>query len=109
VLALLLLDRAATRSPEVQQLRDHDGNGLKLNQWRPAPRPFHWTDNIDAAGMPHLAILHNPMAHARVDRIDVTPALDRPIFVDYLQSAPAPDELLTEVRISKAGRLGVPL
>ncbi|MCT9078004.1 xanthine dehydrogenase family protein molybdopterin-binding subunit [Streptomyces fulvoviolaceus] len=38
----------------------------------------NWTDNIDAAGMLHLAVLRSPMAHARIDRIDVSPALERP-------------------------------
>ncbi|MEV0176326.1 xanthine dehydrogenase family protein molybdopterin-binding subunit [Streptomyces sp. NPDC050803] len=37
-----------------------------------------WTDNIDAPGLLHLAILRSPMAHARIDRIDVAPALQRP-------------------------------
>ncbi len=33
----------------------------------------HWTDNIQAAGMLHLAILRSPMAHARLERVDVSP------------------------------------
>ncbi|MEU9170466.1 xanthine dehydrogenase family protein molybdopterin-binding subunit [Streptomyces sp. NPDC048420] len=37
-----------------------------------------WTDNIDATGLLHLAILRSPMAHARVDRVNVSPALERP-------------------------------
>ncbi|NBM20524.1 xanthine dehydrogenase family protein molybdopterin-binding subunit [Streptomyces sp. GC420] len=37
-----------------------------------------WTDNITAPGLLHLAMLRSPMAHARIDRIDVSPALDRP-------------------------------
>ncbi|MGW3495380.1 xanthine dehydrogenase family protein molybdopterin-binding subunit [Streptomyces sp. NPDC001020] len=37
-----------------------------------------WTDNIQVAGLLHLAILRSPMAHARVDRVDVSPALERP-------------------------------
>ncbi|MFG2515750.1 xanthine dehydrogenase family protein molybdopterin-binding subunit [Streptomyces sp. NPDC048584] len=37
-----------------------------------------WTDNIQAAGMLHLAILRSPMAHARVERVDVSRALERP-------------------------------
>lgn len=37
-----------------------------------------WTDNIDTTGLLHLAILRSPMAHARVDRVDVSPALERP-------------------------------
>ncbi|MER7868214.1 molybdopterin cofactor-binding domain-containing protein [Streptomyces cellulosae] len=38
----------------------------------------HWTDNIQAAGMLHLAILRSPMAHARLERVDVSPALELP-------------------------------
>ncbi|OIJ98374.1 xanthine dehydrogenase family protein molybdopterin-binding subunit [Streptomyces colonosanans] len=37
-----------------------------------------WTDNIQVTGLLHLAILRSPMAHARVDRVDVSPALERP-------------------------------
>jgi carbon-monoxide dehydrogenase large subunit len=38
----------------------------------------NWTDNIQAAGMLHLAMLRSPMAHARIDRVDVSAALERP-------------------------------
>ncbi|GAA3832493.1 xanthine dehydrogenase family protein molybdopterin-binding subunit [Streptomyces chiangmaiensis] len=38
----------------------------------------NWTDNIQVAGLLHLAILRSPMAHARIDRVDVSPALARP-------------------------------
>lgn len=38
----------------------------------------NWTDNIQAAGMLHLAILRSPMAHARVERVDVSHALELP-------------------------------
>ncbi|WP_153811975.1 xanthine dehydrogenase family protein molybdopterin-binding subunit [Streptomyces sp. SUK 48] len=37
-----------------------------------------WTDNIQVAGLLHLAILRSPMAHARVTRVNVAPALERP-------------------------------
>ena len=37
-----------------------------------------WTDNITVPGLLHLAFLRSPMAHARVERIDVSPALRRP-------------------------------
>ncbi|MEV5397752.1 xanthine dehydrogenase family protein molybdopterin-binding subunit [Streptomyces cellulosae] len=37
-----------------------------------------WTDNIQAAGTLHLAILRSPMAHARLERVDVSPALELP-------------------------------
>ncbi|WP_316741703.1 xanthine dehydrogenase family protein molybdopterin-binding subunit [Streptomyces sp. MK7] len=38
----------------------------------------NWTDNISVTGLLHLAILRSPMAHARIERIDVAPALQRP-------------------------------
>ncbi|WP_420782908.1 xanthine dehydrogenase family protein molybdopterin-binding subunit [Streptomyces sp. LPB2020-019-1HS] len=37
-----------------------------------------WTDNITVPGLLHLAFLRSPMAHARIERIDVSPALRRP-------------------------------
>ncbi|MET7704027.1 molybdopterin cofactor-binding domain-containing protein [Streptomyces sp. NPDC005485] len=37
-----------------------------------------WTDNITVNGLLHLAILRSPMAHARIDRVDVSPARERP-------------------------------
>jgi aerobic carbon-monoxide dehydrogenase large subunit len=38
----------------------------------------NWTDNIVLPGMLHMAVLRSPMAHARIARIDVSPALARP-------------------------------
>ncbi|MEV5880242.1 molybdopterin cofactor-binding domain-containing protein [Streptomyces sp. NPDC052101] len=38
----------------------------------------NWTDNIQVAGLMHLAILRSPLAHARITRVDVSPALERP-------------------------------
>ncbi|MFF4759476.1 xanthine dehydrogenase family protein molybdopterin-binding subunit [Streptomyces sp. NPDC001292] len=38
----------------------------------------NWTDNITVTGLLHLAVLRSPMAHARIERIDVSPALERP-------------------------------
>lgn len=40
-----------------------------------------WTDNIQLPGMLHVAVLRSPIAHARIARIDVRPALDRPNVV----------------------------
>lgn len=45
-----------------------------------------WTDNITVPGLLHLAILRSPVAHARIDRVDVSPALKRPGW-----SPPSPD------------------
>ncbi|MGW0080168.1 xanthine dehydrogenase family protein molybdopterin-binding subunit [Streptomyces sp. NPDC003393] len=38
----------------------------------------NWTDNITVTGLLHMAILRSPMAHARIERVDVSPALQRP-------------------------------
>jgi carbon-monoxide dehydrogenase large subunit len=38
----------------------------------------NWTDNISVTGLLHLAFLRSPMAHARIERLDVSPALERP-------------------------------
>jgi aerobic carbon-monoxide dehydrogenase large subunit len=38
----------------------------------------NWTDNIQFPGMVHMAVLRSPMAHARITRIDVSAALERP-------------------------------
>lgn len=37
-----------------------------------------WTDNIVVNGLLHFALLRSPMAHARIERVDVSPALERP-------------------------------
>src|SRR5256885_16860939 len=37
-----------------------------------------WTDNLTLPGMAHLAIVRSPIAHARIGRVDVSAALERP-------------------------------
>jgi carbon-monoxide dehydrogenase large subunit len=37
-----------------------------------------WTDNIQLPGMAHLAVLRSPIAHARITRLDVGSARQRP-------------------------------
>jgi aerobic carbon-monoxide dehydrogenase large subunit len=37
-----------------------------------------WTENVILPGMLHLAILRSPMAHARITRLDLEPALREP-------------------------------
>ncbi|MGW7402699.1 xanthine dehydrogenase family protein molybdopterin-binding subunit [Streptomyces sp. NPDC054833] len=46
-----------------------------------------WTDNIQVTGLLHLAILRSPMAHARIERVDVSPALERPGVVAAFSGA----------------------
>ncbi|GGV14822.1 carbon-monoxide dehydrogenase large subunit [Streptomyces filipinensis] len=47
----------------------------------------NWTDNIQVAGLLHLAVLRSPMAHARITRVDVSPALERPGVVAAFSGA----------------------
>jgi carbon-monoxide dehydrogenase large subunit len=37
-----------------------------------------WTENVTLPGMLHVAVLRSPMAHARLSRVDASPALERP-------------------------------
>ncbi|MFI2206232.1 xanthine dehydrogenase family protein molybdopterin-binding subunit [Streptomyces sp. NPDC020192] len=46
-----------------------------------------WTDNIQLAGLLHLAVLRSPMAHARITRVDVSPARRRPGVVAVFSGA----------------------
>jgi carbon-monoxide dehydrogenase large subunit len=46
-----------------------------------------WTENITLPGMLHLAILRSPLAHARITRIDVAPALERPNVIAAFSGA----------------------
>src|SRR3954463_9837218 len=51
-----------------------------------------WTDNIQFAGMLHLAILRSPMAHAKITRVDVSPALKKPGVIAAFSGADFADE-----------------
>src|SRR3954453_20198265 len=51
-----------------------------------------WTDNIQFAGMLHLAILRSPMAHAKIKRVDVSPALKQPGVIAAFSGADFGDE-----------------
>jgi carbon-monoxide dehydrogenase large subunit len=50
-----------------------------------------WTDNIALPGLQHMAILRSPMAHARITRVDVSAALERPGVVAAFSGADFPD------------------
>ena len=51
-----------------------------------------WTDNITFAGMLHLAVLRSPMAHAKIKRVDVSPALQQPGVIAAFSGADFADE-----------------
>ncbi|MGV4980636.1 xanthine dehydrogenase family protein molybdopterin-binding subunit [Streptomyces sp. NRAIS4] len=65
-----MTDQAVEREVGRRRLRKEDAR-LITGQ-------TNWTDNIQVAGLLHLAILRSPMAHARVTRVDVSPARERP-------------------------------
>ncbi|MFF3688131.1 xanthine dehydrogenase family protein molybdopterin-binding subunit [Streptomyces sp. NPDC002187] len=52
-----------------------------------------WTDNITVTGLLHMAILRSPMAHATVDRVDVSRALRQPGVVAAFSGRDLADEL----------------
>ncbi|HET6909859.1 MAG TPA: molybdopterin cofactor-binding domain-containing protein, partial [Mycobacteriales bacterium] len=51
-----------------------------------------WTDNIQFAGMLHMSVLRSPMAHARITRVDVSPALQRPGVIAAFSGRDLADE-----------------
>jgi carbon-monoxide dehydrogenase large subunit len=54
-----------------------------------------WTDNISLPGMLHLVVLRSPMAHARIARVDVGPARQRPGVVAAYTGADLADSWST--------------
>src|SRR5881394_3153852 len=52
----------------------------------------NWTDNIQFPGMVHLALVRSPMAHAKIRRVDVSPALQRPGVIAAYSGADLADE-----------------
>ncbi|MGP3923271.1 xanthine dehydrogenase family protein molybdopterin-binding subunit [Streptomyces sp. 8N616] len=52
-----------------------------------------WTDNITVPGLLYLALLRSPMAHARLDRVNVAPALERPGVIAAFSGRDLADEL----------------
>ncbi len=54
-----------------------------------------WTDNITLPGLLHVAMVRSPVAHARITRVDVSAALDRPGVVAAFSGADLADQLGT--------------
>ncbi|MDX3235165.1 xanthine dehydrogenase family protein molybdopterin-binding subunit [Streptomyces sp. ME03-5709C] len=67
-----MTDQLTGREPEVGRAR------VRKEDARLVTGRTNWTDNITVPGLLHMAILRSPMAHARIERIDVSPALERP-------------------------------
>jgi aerobic carbon-monoxide dehydrogenase large subunit len=77
-------DTPPTRSVGVTKLRKEDAHlvtGRTL-----------WTDNLQPAGVLHLAVLRSPVAHARIGRIDVAAAREAPGVVAVYTGADLADE-----------------
>ncbi|MFE9614214.1 xanthine dehydrogenase family protein molybdopterin-binding subunit [Streptomyces sp. NPDC006012] len=74
-----MTDQLAAREVGRSRLRKEDARLLTGQT--------NWTDNIQVTGMLHLAVLRSPMAHARIARIDVSPALGRPGVVAAFSGA----------------------
>jgi aerobic carbon-monoxide dehydrogenase large subunit len=51
-----------------------------------------WTDNVSLPGMLYLAVLRSPMAHARLAKVDVSAALERPGVVAAFTGADLADD-----------------
>ncbi|WNV81993.1 xanthine dehydrogenase family protein molybdopterin-binding subunit [Umezawaea sp. Da 62-37] len=51
-----------------------------------------WTDNIQMAGMLHMAVLRSPMAHAKITSVDVTAAASMPGVLLVLTGEDVADE-----------------
>ena len=51
-----------------------------------------WTDNLQAPGMLHLAMVRSPFAHARITGIDTAPAKAAPNVVSVITGADVADE-----------------
>jgi carbon-monoxide dehydrogenase large subunit len=52
-----------------------------------------WTDNITLPGLLHMAIVRSPIAHARITRVDVSPALELPGVLAAFSGADLAEEL----------------
>jgi len=59
-------------SPEIGRRR------LRKEDTRLVTGQTQWTDNIQFPGMLHISVLRSPMAHAKLTRVNVAPALERP-------------------------------
>ncbi|MER6529773.1 xanthine dehydrogenase family protein molybdopterin-binding subunit [Streptomyces sp. NPDC001508] len=80
-----MTDQAVAREVGRSRLRKEDAR-LITGQ-------TNWTDNIQVPGLLHLAVLRSPMAHARIGRVDVSPALDRPGVIAAFSGADLADGL----------------
>ncbi|MGH8894753.1 MAG: xanthine dehydrogenase family protein molybdopterin-binding subunit, partial [Actinomycetes bacterium] len=52
-----------------------------------------WTDSVSVPGLLHVALLRSPMAHARLTRVDVSAALERPGVVAAFSGTDLSDDM----------------
>ncbi|MFD9733619.1 xanthine dehydrogenase family protein molybdopterin-binding subunit [Umezawaea sp. NPDC059074] len=76
----------ATAEPEIGRAR------LRKEDARLITGDTRWTDNIQMAGMLHMAVLRSPMAHATIVSIDVSAATDMPGVLLVLTGEDVADE-----------------
>ncbi|MEU2596634.1 xanthine dehydrogenase family protein molybdopterin-binding subunit [Streptomyces hirsutus] len=69
-----MTDQSTDRDTE----REVGRSRLRKEDARLVTGQTNWTDNISVTGLLHIAFLRSPMAHARIERVDVSPALERP-------------------------------
>ena len=86
-----------TQHPEAMDAPDptrHIGRPLRRKEDRRLiTGRTRWTDNIQIPGLLHMAIVRSPIAHARINRIDVSPALERPGVIAAFSAADLGDAL----------------
>ncbi|MFC5955215.1 xanthine dehydrogenase family protein molybdopterin-binding subunit [Streptomyces pratens] len=73
-----MTDQSTDRSTGQRAEREVGRGRLRKEDARLVTGQTNWTDNISVTGLLHIAFLRSPMAHARIERIDVSPALERP-------------------------------
>lgn len=82
-------DSPTTRTIGVSKLRKEDAH---LVTGRGT-----WTDNLQPAGVLHMAVLRSPHAHARIGRVDVTAAREAPGVVAAFTGEDLADEWVTSL------------
>ncbi|MFE9926000.1 xanthine dehydrogenase family protein molybdopterin-binding subunit [Streptomyces sp. NPDC005774] len=73
-----MTDQSTDRSTGQRAEREVGRGRLRKEDARLVTGQTNWTDNISVTGLLHIAFLRSPMAHARIERVDVSPALERP-------------------------------
>ncbi|MER5844056.1 xanthine dehydrogenase family protein molybdopterin-binding subunit [Streptomyces prasinus] len=73
-----MTDQSTDRGAGRRAGREVGRGRLRKEDARLVTGQTNWTDNISVTGLLHLAFLRSPMAHARIERVDVSPALERP-------------------------------